>query len=664
MNPDSSHRTSFKLNFHIVARYFVVFLVLYTALITAWISDDAQITFRQVWNFISGDGITFNFNERVQAFTHPLWFFVLSGITAITRESFLTTTFLGVLTTLISVIFMLRLENNLREEKYYIVSPVIFLVFSWAFCDYMTSGLENSLSYLLISILIYLLFASKNKYKSIYVFTVLSLLVLNRFDFLILFGPLAIYLLYEEKNFKQSIRSILPGSILLISWITFAVFYFGSPFPNTYYAKLYADYPESEILERGLSYFISLKYDLVTAIIIFVSIITSILSKNFKLISLTIGKIAYMYYIYSIGGDFMRGRFLSVLVILSIGELIVGLYYFKSISFKIKNASLLVIFLAILIVGAESKVPFFSWTDYTWRKSDGAVVDERGFYYLNTGLFAEKRNGWPKISIQPKSMPEVYRFTCGLIGGKALNDASVYLIDLCALSDPYISRLPAIHHEHWRIGHHFRRIPTNYGDFKIGKIDKIPENRLSDLFNDLQLATNAGLLAPGRFSAIWRLNTNKYNDLNIDEYKDPSFWLPFTQSEEHVLLDDWESDILLDDLPLAAGPKYHRFNTTITVESKKSAKTNFLWLFIDHAYSYEVSVNNNLLLTLPSERGYCKNGFKLVFLQPRDVKSVKFRAIDDDETTHYGFNWINYLRIGKDDSVEFEERCTFFEKNI
>ena len=39
----------------------------YTMLITAWIGDDAQITFRQVWNFISGDGITFNYSERVQA---------------------------------------------------------------------------------------------------------------------------------------------------------------------------------------------------------------------------------------------------------------------------------------------------------------------------------------------------------------------------------------------------------------------------------------------------------------------------------------------------------------------------------------------------------------------------------------------------------------------
>ena len=48
---------------------FAILLVFYTTLVNAWIGDDAQITFRQVWNFISGDGITFNIAERVQAFT-------------------------------------------------------------------------------------------------------------------------------------------------------------------------------------------------------------------------------------------------------------------------------------------------------------------------------------------------------------------------------------------------------------------------------------------------------------------------------------------------------------------------------------------------------------------------------------------------------------------
>src|SRR3972149_4054050 len=45
---------------------------------TAWISDDAFITFRSMENFLHGYGPVFNIGERVQTFTHPLWFLLQS----------------------------------------------------------------------------------------------------------------------------------------------------------------------------------------------------------------------------------------------------------------------------------------------------------------------------------------------------------------------------------------------------------------------------------------------------------------------------------------------------------------------------------------------------------------------------------------------------------
>src|SRR5277367_925658 len=48
---------------------------------TGWMSDDAEITLRCVMNFIHGYGPTFNIDERVQAFTHPLWFLLISAAT-------------------------------------------------------------------------------------------------------------------------------------------------------------------------------------------------------------------------------------------------------------------------------------------------------------------------------------------------------------------------------------------------------------------------------------------------------------------------------------------------------------------------------------------------------------------------------------------------------
>jgi len=56
-----------------------------------WLSDDSYITLRVVYNFIHGYGLTWNTDERVQAYTHPLWMFCLSLIYFFTHEAYYST---------------------------------------------------------------------------------------------------------------------------------------------------------------------------------------------------------------------------------------------------------------------------------------------------------------------------------------------------------------------------------------------------------------------------------------------------------------------------------------------------------------------------------------------------------------------------------------------
>ena len=52
---------------------------------TAWLTEDAFVTFRTVDNFVHGYGLTWNVSMRVQAYSNPLWmllvipFYWLSG---------------------------------------------------------------------------------------------------------------------------------------------------------------------------------------------------------------------------------------------------------------------------------------------------------------------------------------------------------------------------------------------------------------------------------------------------------------------------------------------------------------------------------------------------------------------------------------------------------
>src|SRR5258708_3012383 len=52
----------------------------------SWLSDDAYITFRTVDNFIHGYGLTWNVDERVQVYTHPLWMLLISAVSFCTHE--------------------------------------------------------------------------------------------------------------------------------------------------------------------------------------------------------------------------------------------------------------------------------------------------------------------------------------------------------------------------------------------------------------------------------------------------------------------------------------------------------------------------------------------------------------------------------------------------
>ncbi len=56
------------------------FIALYALVVlqNAWLHEDAFITYRSVDNLINGYGPTWNITERVQTYTHPLWFFVVS----------------------------------------------------------------------------------------------------------------------------------------------------------------------------------------------------------------------------------------------------------------------------------------------------------------------------------------------------------------------------------------------------------------------------------------------------------------------------------------------------------------------------------------------------------------------------------------------------------
>ena len=648
-------------NLKVWIRILFLFALFYTILITAWIGDDAQITFRQIWNLINGDGITFNFNERVQAFTHPLWFIVISSISFITRELFLTTIIASIFLSILAVLVLMKVEYDKNNGKLALLSPLFLLIFSWAYVDYATSGLENALSNFLIS-LIFLLIIKENVQSSIsLIFLILALLVLNRLDYSVLFLPLAILLMFETKSFKKFLYSISIGFVLLFSWYFFATIYFGTPFSNTYYAKTNSDFPITEVIGNGWNYIKSIHTDLSTLIIIISGIILSILSKNRYIISISLGQILYIFYILYIGGDFMLGRFFTILVFISVGQIICSISYIGPLYRKQLNIFLIILIVFCLINGSLiSNYPIFSGRDYRPSRVAYLTGDERGGNYRFGGLLSDERKSWPVLTIFSDEKPSTYLTLCSFLGAISNVNSSKYVIDVCGLSDAFIARIPPMKNDRWVSGHLPRKVPQGYGEFLIGKISELPDKKLNGLLKDVRLMITGELFTIERWKSIWRLNSNYYSKIDFSEYTDKDQWIPKSTEVEEILLTDWNQNIKPDKLSPRLNENLKYFNGNLNIRSKKPKLASALWFFIDFSYSYDIYVNDKLAFNNVTQDGASCNGVILSLSTKEAVSSVKFIATSLEIYDFSESHRIRYLRLLNEDEIDAVENqnCT------
>src|SRR6476620_9613889 len=146
----------------------------------AWVSDDAVITFRYVDNFLHGHGASFNPGDRVQGYTHPLWFVLLTAVTVFTADEVYSAVYLGlVLTFITSIVLGLGLMQLSRDRVTGLAAAALVLVLfcvsdSWR--SFQTSGLEGSLSTLLV--VLFVLALSQENVRPPALFFIASLLVL------------------------------------------------------------------------------------------------------------------------------------------------------------------------------------------------------------------------------------------------------------------------------------------------------------------------------------------------------------------------------------------------------------------------------------------------------------------------------------------------------
>ena len=532
-------------------------LVLFLALAAAkaWVCDDAFITLRSVDNLRHGLGPRWNAAERVQTFTHPLWMLSLSVATAATREDYHTTMLLGLL---VSGIMAAVLVHRVARSPSGAAAAIGVLALSSACTDYATSGLENPLAHLCVVLFAAELLASPAPRLRVLAL-VAGIAACTRLDGVVLLLPALAWCAARTPR-RAALTAFGLGVLPLVAWEVFAAFYYGAWLPNSAVAKLTSGLGMGILATHGLGTLASsFTGDPVGALAIGFAVLAALRAALRGRAwtpesTLGLGILLHLVAVVAVGGDFMRGRFVTTCIVAS-AAVCARRNWTRVHAAVWAPACVLLTFVTPggLLHRTDAHASRLERTI-----DSRGIADERAFYAPLTswraeqgrtpwpdpataGAVAQARQSWavdplvdlcraigivPTDDVLPEGAEDAVRAgqlrpvvlvpAVGVFGWYAGPD--LHVVDLYGLGDPLLARLPALDPDpllarfaprlaplRFRAGHYVRRLPEGYFATVLTGTNHLSDPDLAAYWDDIALATRAPLLAPGRFAALGRI---------------------------------------------------------------------------------------------------------------------------------------------------------------
>ena len=128
------------------------------------------------------------------------------------------------------------------------------------------------------------------------------------------------------------------------------------------------------------------------------------------------------------------------------------------------------------------------------------------------------RNAWNEAGIDEFRQWEQPGGILRMVSGISMYyNSDLYLNDQYALGDPFLSKLPAVREENWRIGHMWRDVPEGYYETAYQDQNLVKNEDLRQYLDVIRLITRGRLFDAERIRAIIDINLGKYDHL-IDNY--------------------------------------------------------------------------------------------------------------------------------------------------
>jgi arabinofuranosyltransferase len=499
--------------------------LLAVAIRVAWLGDDAYITLRSVENWVSGHGLRWNPDDRVQTYTHPLWMLMLSFGRLLSGEVYFTTLLISLCLSMTAVLWLLLRCATAGA----VIATGTMLLCSSAFVDYMTSGLETPLTFVLLVAFVATVrgdLTPTARYSRAVLLA--TLLATNRMDLALLCLPAVLASMHGVPLRMICYRGLLL-SLPFFAWLLFAGIYYGSPFPVTAHAKAFGvGIPNSELVEQGMRYLLhTLLHDPALLVITVAGSLLLLIRARTRW--LAFGAVCYLGYVVKVGGGFMQGRFLlpPFMVVVSCSA-----PWLASLT-RQKTQWLLMTIVALMFVGGRPSWMRSPASDVALPaatvEAQHGIVDERCMYYSKLGLLSPTRAIPVFGSLTQVAFPGgrdsrwwLLNGAVGEAGFQAGSDGHIVDPLLC---DALIARLPARDPSHWRIGHILRRIPEGYWESLVSGENRIHHPGLHNYYEALRTLTQQPVFSGDRLAMLWRMALGSF-DADFQTFLNQQYYLP------------------------------------------------------------------------------------------------------------------------------------------
>lgn len=486
---------------------------------TAAVTEDAFITFRVIDNALNGHGLVWNVGERVQPYTHPLWALLLLAAGTVTHEQFHTALALSLALTLAATALIARNAAGRITALW----GVVALLFSEAFIEYSSAALENALAHALVAALAvaWWRFArgdvdEEGRRRAAWLAALCAgLLVVTRHDFAVLVAPMMLALFLQTRGSVRWGAAALAATPL-VAWSAFSLVYYGSPWPNSAYAKLNNGMSLAESVLASEAYFRDLvKYDAVTALVTAAATLRGLLQASWHMRPLALGLALYLAYLATAGGDYMGGRLFSVPFVLAITMMVLNV--------RLRWWTTAPLWFALTVaLGLQ----------HGWLVRDvsphaeARLMSQHAWLYPVTGWLSPTRQRdfsnlpWAAQGIKARNEQHAVVAKCavGLYGYNA--GSGVKIVDPLAITDGFLARLPS-KKPAWP-GHYERALPAGYVETVVSAENRLVDPALRELYALTHRVATAPLWDEARWMAIWQLNTGTDRELTRRASYDPN----------------------------------------------------------------------------------------------------------------------------------------------